>query len=497
MHKYLPLLIITGLTFSIAYGQLSPADQYAQLISEVQLIARYSDKSDENAALLDSAHAYARDNLWEIASVFLELYLERRNSPVAPETISSHNANFKKPLQFSIISGLDFNRQEFELGLIQSDSVLKDQISKPFVGLEMKKDWSTGEHAELSFSGRFRIDKENLTGAVRTQTNYVTDALHLFIEAGAGYDKNQAYPEFTFFETHSRQRFQWQSKGDWSARLDNLLRYKKYRQSTETVPDFINDALQAMINFTEHYYFNYTFELNESIKTDNLDYFEQSASIQYFDHFFSSWRIYSQSGLRLNRFSYMLEDSVIHNRSLSASFEIHSALSLGSGWQWKEYYFLKKKSFAEPSEQDANYIEQQLNSVLRQSISTNWHWEAGHHFECKTHQARKGDQKLLIDEQNYFENGLLASLEYQNSSACFLSVDASYSWRRYPNAFSGQELSLYNNRDVFSLSMFMLIPLTQSLDFHAIASYDNDRDKDRDEGNIQSSLFSMELQYKF
>ena len=497
MHLYIRLFILSGLGFCLAYGQIPAADQYAQLLSEVQLIKRYADNSDENTVLLDSARVYARDSLWEIASVFLEMYLEQKSNPVTPVATSLNNSQDIKSLQFRVISGLDFNRQEFELGLIQSDSVLKDQISKPFVGLEISKSGSAGRQTEWSLFSRFRADKENISAAARTQADYSTSPLHLFFEAGAGYDKNQLYPEFTFWEMHSSQRVHWQSKGEWSIRLENILRYKKYKKSIETVPGFINDALQAAINYSDHYYFNYTFELNESLNSDNLDYFEQTAFVQYFDSFFSIWRIYSQTGLRLNRFSYMLEDSLIHNKSVTSYFEIQSALSLGGNWQWKEYCYLKKKSFAVISEQDANHVACQLNSVLRQSLSNNWHWEAGHHFESKTHQTQEGGRDVLVREQNYYENGLLMGLDYQNTSGLFLSVDAAYSWRRYPHTVSGEELSLYSNRDVLSLSMFMLIPLSRSLDFHAIASYDNDRDKDKDEGNIQSSFFSIELQYKF
>lgn len=498
MNKPLPIILFIGLTFSLVFAQYSAQENYALLYEEARLVSRYADSSRKNNALLDSARVYAGDGLWDVAVVFLEFYLEQKTPAASGPPINRPLAQLDKPAEFRVLTGVDFNRQEFELGLIQSDSVLKEQISKPFVRLEMEKSWAGAENMDFALNAAVRFDKENMSAYLRGQSIYSVHSINLFFDAGAIYDKNRLYPEFTSFEAHSRQQLLWQkSASDWELRLDNMLRYKKYEQVSDAVPGFLNNVFRADLNYIHRYFINYTADLNESIKSQTNDYLEQTLYLQTWQEYFSSWRINLQLGAGRNRFSYALEDSLIRNTSRSLLLDFQSLLALSDSWQWKEEYHLKSKTFADVSEQDANYLQHQLKSALRQRLFESFSWEVGYQYESRKHSSFSGAQAMLIDEQNYYENGLLLGFDYQRLSGLFISVSASYNFRRYPQAVSGEDLSLYSNRDILNLSLFMQIPISASLYFSALASYDNDRDKDRDEGNIRSSLFSAELQYRF
>ena len=112
------------------------------------------------------------------------------------------------------------------------------------------------------------------------------------------------------------------------------------------------------------YFLSYAFDLNESINFDNNDYFEQTFYLNNIEHFFNLWRTNSQLGVRYNRFTYTLEDSVIYNESRSFLADVQSVLPLGDNWHWKEEYHFMNKTFDKVSEQDANYIQHQVTTDL-------------------------------------------------------------------------------------------------------------------------------------
>jgi len=115
----------------------------------------------------------------------------------------------------------------------------------------------------------------------------------------------------------------------------------------------------------------------------------------------------------------------------------------------------------------------------------------------RRHDLINSKADIYIKEQNYYENGLIIGADYQNFSSLFISLSASYSFRRYPDVLSDQVLSLYSSRNIFNLSLFLQLPIIDKFMFNLFAAYDNDQDLDNDEDKIRSSMFSAELQYQF
>jgi len=493
--KFFILLFI--FTSSIAFGQIPPQEAYDLLQDEAHLLARYSSDKPDAAALLDSAEVYACDSLWSIATVFLQQYMDDlKQKPVVSTPHLSSPAR-SDPADWRIVSGIDFNRQEFEMGFLQTDSVLNEQLSKPFVGIELKKNLQNSTKSNFNLFSHIRYDKENFTGGLNLNGNFYFETIHLNLQAGALYDRNSLYPEFTFLEGNSRQDVLWQISRNWEMRSENYLRYKKYKQPSQDIPDFVNDLLRVDINYNQKFIFVSEINYNESQNYDNNDYLEKNLYLQSFGRFFKRLRINFRGGIRLNRFAYSLQDSTIHNKSRSVFTDLQSILPWGSSWRWKLEWHTKFKNFEKVSEQDADYQQHQIRSLLRRQLFTYFSWEAGYLGELRKYKEFTGAQGAYIREQNYYENGMILGMDYQNFNNLFISFSASYGLRRYPQAVTDADFSLYNNRNILNINLLMQIPILPRLDFNFLASYDNDRDLDSDENNTRSSIFSAEIQYQF
>ena len=77
------------------------------------------------------------------------------------------------PFELLFRSGVDFNRQEFEIDYAEDDSLLIDEVQKPYLGMEVK--YLVTGHPEgnsIRLYGDVRSDKENLQGDTGCEIKY-------------------------------------------------------------------------------------------------------------------------------------------------------------------------------------------------------------------------------------------------------------------------------------------------------------------------------------
>jgi hypothetical protein len=287
--------------------------------------------------------------------------------------------------------------------------------------------------------------------------------------------------------------------GQWKFRLDNTLRFKKYRLPAETMPDFIRNIFDAFLSWqsvnTHAVNIDITSDYNESLDFENNDYFEQVYNVQ-FDQWLGNGFINSVGvGTRLNKYKYSLLDSTINNFSTEFRFAPVFGLYINSQMRTNIEYNYIYKNYREKSEQEADYHYNYIDFKIMNTFMDNYQLTAGYRFEKKKYISFPESFETYIFEQNFYSNGIIAGLDYQNLSGWYISANAMYSWRKYPNAPKGDEFSIYYNRNILNLFIMAQIPITEKLNLSILLSYDNDEDKDFDINNMRSSYFTIEMQY--
>jgi len=483
--------------FIFSFGQENDQNEYRLLLNEALLFQKLN-PADRQSALLDSARYYAANGEFDLAAVFLEQYVDRFKTAPPPQTV---NRKQETSLHFALQTGVDFNRQEFEVGYIQSDSVLREELNKPYVAAEINKEWSVTDRVFLQAGSRLRYDKENFTLSAQGGATINGRHFNLNVQAGYDRDRNKLYPDFSYHEGNTRQSIGWYPLSNVDIQADNIFRYKQYQNPSSAVPSFYHDQLDLTANyrpsFDKLWQMDYMLDFNESIHYENNDYSEQGLSLFHSRMLWGLWQVQLKSAYNVNRFTYAISDSAISNRAGTIHADVTSRVFLGADFSWNAEYQGKWKRYTNKSEQEADYRYQHVQTSLRKQLAAGFFVETGYSYETKKHFLFPSAVKEYIEEQNYFGHGISFSVEYSNINSYLLMFNTVYTWRRYPDAHSDNSINLYANRNILNFNLLAQIPVWKGIFFNIFASYDNDQDLDTENSNARNSFFSAEIEYRF
>ncbi len=116
IHRFPWVLLI--LIFVFYQAVATNVEEYEILLMEANILIQYNTPSDEGLALIDSAKSAALKSDYELAVVYLEVVIDevyKKTYPTQDELKIIDYENSKN-LDFKMHTGLDFNRQEFEVG---------------------------------------------------------------------------------------------------------------------------------------------------------------------------------------------------------------------------------------------------------------------------------------------------------------------------------------------------------------------------------------------
>jgi len=492
------ILISFVFSYSLLFSQIDDSVDYELLLAEAQLILLVNAKDGFQASLMDSASVYAARGEFEIAKVFLESMLLTFKDLKDNENAKDGESWAGKDFSFTILTGVDYNRNEFELGLTQNDSVIFDEIQKPFVGMNFAKKLLGKRDLLMEITARY--DKENITGEAGISNAFRNNQMGVAYNANMTFDENRLYPEFSFWSAGSRQNLDLSLNRRWKMRANNQLQFKKYKNPSQQVPtyfrDYFNVEIQTQVMPSLPVRMMYQIDYNESIKYVNNDFLEHLFQL---NGDISHRTLYRNSVIlnyRRNRFVYALEDSVFKNRSQTLQLDTRNVINLNNNFGLHIDYSIKNKKYHIKTEQDPDYIFQEFNTYIRYLIGTQTSVEAGGSYENQLHRESPGINSQYIKIQDYSSKGLLIGFEYSNFPKYLISMHCSFNQKRYPNT-SDDVLSIYTDRDVLTLHLLIQVPVYRNLNLNIFGSYDSDRDLDIEESRIHTTFFSAELSYSF
>jgi len=475
------------------YAQDNDKHQYETKEAEVRLYQRYNPKP-ASSALLDSAEVYATRGEYFLAIIFLEEWLAEpgklRESAVlkpSPE---------QNPLRISISSGVDYNRQEFEIGFVETDSVLSEQINMPFVNLSMEYTLPSATQAINRISLENRYDKDVWQPALELYFRYPSWSAAFNVL----YEQNKALPDFTFLESDIQYYYLKKIGKSHEFSVSEVLRYKNYQKVSEYFPDYLkNDASVRWSSFFHHsgsatlYFQN---GINQSLASKHNDLQENKFGFKFTDRLFQFWTPALDCSYDTYNFTYLSQDSLIANRSQGYKFALDQSIDLTNSLQAGLDLDYQKKTYREKSALDPDYNLIISEAKIIWQPDLRFSLESGYHYETKRHVQPGSEEDVYISEQNYFGHGLLLGLDLQMSERFLLWFSSGYTWRRYPDAAQESALTLYTDRNIFNLFLTMSYQITERLNLDVFCAYDNDQDKDTDRNDTRSTILNAELQYR-
>lgn len=487
----LPALIVLFLMQG-GYAQDNERYQYELKHAEVRLYQRYNPKA-ASTALLDSAAVFAEQGEYLLAVIFLDEWLAEPGAPLKSDVLKTPES---KPLEILLASGVDYNRQEFEIGFMETDSVLSEQLNKPFVNLNIQYTIPSISKAVNRISIKNRYDKDVWQPALELYSRYPSWSGAFNVR----YEQNKSLPDFTFLESDLQYYYTKKIGQNTEIRVSEVLRYKNYLQVSDYFPDYLkNDAnlnLTRFFKYTGHTTIYYQNGFNESLASSHNDLREHKLGLNFTDRYFQFWTPALECSYNAYRFSYLSQDSLFSNTSRSVGFDLNNSVELASQFQsaWDLSYQSKKYTKKTALDADYNFITSDVKIMWQPDLRLGL--EGGYHYEKKNHLQPGGEENVYISEQNYFGHGLLLGLDLQPGEGFLLWINSAYTWRRYPDADQESALTLYTDRNILNLFLTLSYRVTDKLTLEVFCAYDNDQDKDTDRNDTRSTILNAELQYR-
>jgi len=480
------------------FAQDNGNKEYELLLLEIEMYGSYLDLSNTSEEMIKLAAEYEKQGDYDLATAFLEEALNELKSSAQKDSgpaVSVSDYIFSG----NIISGIDYNRQEFELGFEQSDSVLLDELSKPFVGFEIK--YASADDL-FRIENAFRYDQENLRNELFVKNSYEGKNYNFDTRLGGLLDRNFEYSDLGYYEAFAELGIKSNYNDPaWYWQFKNKSRLKKYKQPSLTIPDFFRNSFSSYVvrNFNNNnsMQFDYTMDLNESLKYINNDFLEHNAGVSYQNISLSALKIKLASRYRYFNFNYQLSDSAFENTSNTISFNPDLVYDFNSSLGLNLDYNVDIKDFTIKTEQEPDYTYHNVNPSFIIHFTDLSSVNIGFVYENKKHVVQKNLVTQYIRDQDYHSSGLTAGFDYSTLNGTLLSINAEYRQRRYPNSENEADFSIYSNRNILSLLVYGQIPLYENISLNIIGSYDNDKDIDSDFNDTISSFYTMELKYAF
>ena len=390
------------------------------------------------------------------------------------------------------MSGIDFNRQEFEVGYLQDDSTILEEIKNPYAGFVIQYNKNYSADRFLNMQDALRLDQQNY----RNDLNFrwvPADWLNIRFGNYWNYARNADY--YSYIENgldiagagSLAPGLQWHAENDY--------RYRLFTGKSPGYADYYRNRMWLGLAGTG-LRGDYSLELYENLGTEETDYRQHLLRCGTAGYIFPP--LYATFTLEGTWRDYKLKlgDSLAVNRFVQAAGYLTADLELSEWFRLglEENYLFK--TYEHKSGFEPDYHLNYLKPVVIFRWDPEWEWTTGFEWEMKKHIPVPGDT-YEVGEQDYSSLGIVFGTTFNSPSGAYVLLNLGLQWRRYPASVSKEIISLYTDRNIFDVMIIGNLPLSRHLNLNIFAVYDNDQDIDFDQQNNQSTIFTLELEYLF
>lgn len=508
-YLYLATLIFLNNQELFCQNDFENNDQeliYEMLRTQVDLYSKYYTNDKNDRILIGEADSLAQIGEYDLGIIYLEQVIDSHSQQVemvyesgmqntAEQFQQKYDVGSDKKFKFSILSGIDFDRHEFEYNYEQNDSTIMEEISKPYVGLNTEFIIKNTDITKLNLYNSLRYDNEYLRDDY--QLSYYSKQLRIIF--GGYYNKSFNADYSSYWD----QKFQgtyfttlWENV---NLSAHDRFNYKNYSQSDITYTDFYRNYLEGsgeiyIEDWT--FYGKYSYDINELLGNSNNDYQQHAFEMGYRNFMDLKFKHSISAEMAFRDYELVYGDSAYSNYysqsilKAETDFYLTDILSMQIVGQFN-YKIYNKKSTFEP-----DYTWDFLRPTLNIDISSEMQLGLGYELEHKFHKEIEEDG-VSSKEQDYKTKGIYASINYFAGTETYFWFSLSYQWRRYPESLTNDLINLYSSRNILSLMLMGYIPIYRNIKLNIMGMYDNDKDIDNDQGMTQSSLFNIEIEYGF
>lgn len=404
--------------------------------------------------------------------------------------------------------GVDFWRQEFEIGYAQDESLFVQNTGNPYTGLRLSVSRDIGSQSRVLAAALLKTSRDYNSGEVELRgQRALSTTLSGSLENRFETTRYLRDFDLRYWQNNAKVLLSATLNQRLKLELDDELRLRRYAREDELSRNYSQNETGLAVAFAAgiatRLRARYGYLARRHVSFDEYDYFEHRLEGSLFSTAAGGSSLYLQNLWRRRVYPRGLSDSTFENTHREEYLRADLRLATGSAtairlegeFTWRQY----------PAELDnpytPNFLDLRLNPQFQFKLLANWQASAGYLYLLRRHEREPAatDAESFLVFEDYFSHGLTLGLDLLSLSGILLSLSNAFEIRTYPNVTSGNLIisNSYSDRNIHSLLFFLSWTLTRRWQLGAFANFDNEISRVREANDSRNTLFSMDLTYSF
>jgi hypothetical protein len=523
---WLSMLSVLHFTSTNARAQQTPSDSlrlasddqkviyeiaFSRLRRLVVDIEKEKRKFPENEKIIDiiaDAIKCAENGDYDIATEYADYAIDLLSFAAEAENVDfpmdkTDNAATGPQVDYEAFWGADLWQQKFGIAFDDTDSTLFESEGNPFAGFRLffksllTAKTTTQGNIEGKLSNQYNTLQANINHEIRHSPN-LNSYLRNRFEA-TDYKRNDdlqyVYDRLIVggtFKTGERS----------SIELEEELQVRNYAVESDFFQDFLQNEIKARLGFA--FYGVGRSDLMCRLRQrrygslPDKNYGEHIFEVDYWPLSLSKSSLYTRLQGRIRSYQNGYVDSLFTNDFREIYGELVFRENLSDRFGLRLEAEVESRHYQYFSTATPDYSDVTVFPSFSLSPAMSWSINFGYRYRNRLHRLN-GDNENSVEIEDYFSHGPSLSIDIFTFGGFMASISNTFELRRYPNApaENGTGLSLYSNRNINSLFLFVTWNLSDHWLLNLFSTIDDDDDRNLEGSDSRSNLVNIELSFKF
>jgi len=401
----------------------------------------------------------------------------------------------------AITIGSDSWKQQFDLSIPENDSTIIEENYNPSLQFQLGFRYDQINY-HLKMNGHYKSSRDYDNGMLSFDyARKLSDKFHVNFTDQFDHTSYKEEIDLTYWQNGVSADFQVKSLGPCSVDLSGEFLVRKNQPESSGYSDFY----QSQVRLNNRYRNGTNILLGADYQWENKwypvylekDYQEHQLGVNGFS--LIGWRLnlYGYLTYRIRDYTSAFNDTTFYNDYNELAATVNSTYRLSNLISVRLDAVHEHRRYGHMNAVTTDYFENKIEPSLVFYFKESWEFRLGYIFDSRNYSDMKSNDNLI--EEDYYSHGISLSVDLLQLNRFILSLNDTYTYKRYPNSAANEieSFNLYTDRNTNSIMLLFSWNVTQHLELGILANYDTDKDPYEEHSDTQSTLFSIELSYLF
>ena len=478
--------------------------------------------------LLTDAEFFAQDMDYETAQLLLTSALaliDDREVPseIPPIVLEQNSKNgiilsASKPLQEKwdwtreVLTGVDLSRLDFGIGFDQREV---ESSGNPYGGLRLGVVKRAGGTSVFRANALVKTSRDYYSGNLESDLKQsIGEKASLRLENQLETTSYHRDLDLQYWQNTNSFLLAFDVQKDIQLEVEDEIRFRHYRNESHFYPNYYQNefSLAAVYSsrLSSRIQARYHFINRSHSSFNDNDFNEHRIEASLSQNLSSNSSIFIENIWRQRLYSSGRPDTTFQQPYSEEFAHADMRVGLSANTAFQLEWDLTFRQYQISNNLTPDFLYSRLNPKFEFKLFSDWQLSVGYIFLLRLHKMRENQNNLtnaatddnasaLLGFEDYLSNGFTLGIDFFNTSGFLFSASYAFTVRTYPNAASPNidEFSLYSDRNINSLLLFMSWDVTPDIQLGAIANIDAENSRSDDFSDSKTTLFSVDLGYSF